>query len=122
MGIKMAPKYSSVDHYLSTRSADVKPLMDELRSLIHATMPGTTEDLDYGVPVFLNAHGVPVIYLFGSKKHVNFGFLRSADLADPDGVLKGSGNPSKHFRVVPGKPVDKDLLAGFIGQCSKLQP
>lgn len=117
----MAPKYVSVDDYLSTRSTEVRPLLDELRSFIHATMPGTTEDLDYGVPIFLNAHGVPVLYLFGSKKHVNFGFLRSADLADPAGVLKGSGKPSKHIRLVPGEPVDKKMLAGFVHQCSALE-
>ncbi|MDJ1008360.1 MAG: DUF1801 domain-containing protein [Paracoccaceae bacterium] len=118
----MARKYASVDDYLSTRSPEVRPLLDDLRSFIHATMPGATEDLDYGVPVFLNAHGVPVLYLFGAKRHVNVGFLRSADLADPGGVLQGSGNPSKHVRVVPGSPVDEDLLAGFIHQCSGLKP
>ncbi len=117
----MARKYSSVDHYLSTRSEEVRPLLDELRAFIHASLPGATEDLDYGVPVFLNANGVPVLYLFGSKKHVNFGFLRAAELSDPEGVLKGSGKPSKHIRLLPGKPVDKDLLAGFIHQCSVIK-
>ena len=117
----MGKKYKSVDDYLSTRSAEGRPLLEELRSFIHANLPGASEDLDYGVPVFLNAHGVPVLYLFGSKAHVNFGFLRSAELSDPDGVLKGSGKPSKHVRIAPGAPIDKDRLLGFIAQCSKIK-
>ena len=76
----------------------------------------------YGAPYFLNAHGVPVIYLFGSKKHVNFGFLRSSDLADPKGVLKGSGTPSKHIKVLPGEPYDKALLTEFMRQCEVMKP
>ena len=75
----------------------------------------------YGAPYFLNAHGVPVIYLFGSKRHVNFGFLRSSDLSDPQGVLKGSGTPSKHIKILPGGPYDKAILTGFIDQCAAIE-
>jgi hypothetical protein len=64
----------------------------------------------------MNANGVPVIYLFGSKRHVNFGFLRSSELMDPHSVLKGSGKPSKHIKVFPEKPLDKKLLRQFIRQ------
>lgn len=96
-------------------------MIGDLRSFVHATLPGASVDLDYGVPVFLNSHGVPVLYLFASKRHVNFGFLRSADLSDPDGLLKGSGKPSKHIRILPGKPIDKDMLAGFVTQCSRIE-
>ena len=85
-----------------------------MRNYVHATLPGATEDTQYGAPVFLNAHGVPVIYLFGSKRHVNFGFLRSAELIDPNGILRGSGTPSKHIRVIPGKLIDKAKLAEFV--------
>ena len=117
----MGRKHETVDDYINGCSAEVAPLMDDLRRFIHATLPGTTEDLQYGVPVFLNARGVPVVYLFGSKKHVNFGFLRSAELSDPDGILKGSGTPSKHIRVIPGNPPDKDILASFVEQCSRIE-
>ncbi len=84
----MAHKYDTVDDYISTCSAEVAPLMEQLRSFIHATLPGATEEMQYGAPIFLNEHGVPVIYLFGSKTHANFGFLKSTELSDPDGMLK----------------------------------
>ena len=119
----MARKYETVDDYFNACSANVMPLMQEMRRFIHANLPGATEDLDYGVPVFLNAHGVPVVYLLASKKeHVNFGFLRSGDLSDPDGILEGSGKPSKHIKLFPDRPVDTSQLAGFVAQCNAVRP
>ena len=116
----MARRNETMDDYIGSRSADVGPLLEDLRAFVHATLPGATEDMQYGVPVFLNAHGVPVIYLFGSKKHVNFGFLRSQELTDSNGILSGSGKPSKHVRVIPGQPVDKATLAEFVRQCERI--
>ena len=118
----MARKHEAIDDYISGCSPEVVPLLEELRNYVNATLPGATEDIQYGVPVFLNAHGVPVIYLFGSKKHANFGFLKSTELSDPDGILKGSGKPSKHIRVLPGKPVDEVLLSEFVMQCGGIEP
>jgi len=96
--------------------------LKELRAFIHAAMPGATEGMQYGAPFFMNAHGTPVIYLFGSKRHMNFGFLRSSELTDPQGVLRGSGKPSKHIKVFPDKPFDKELLLDLINQCKRMQP
>ena len=116
----MASKHDTIDDYISGCSPKVVPLLEELRNYVHATLPGATEGMQYGVPVFLNMHGVPVIYLFGSKKHANLGFLKSTELSDPDGILKGSEKPSKHIRVLPGKPIDKGLLNKFVRQCGSI--
>lgn len=116
----MTNKCDKVDDYIGKCKPAVLPLLEELRAFIHTTLPGSTEDMQYGVPVFLNTHGVPVLYLFGSKKHVNFGFLRSAELSDPDGILEGSGKPSKHIRIVSGQPVDWASLTGFVTQCESI--
>ncbi len=120
-GKVMAGKHKTIDAYIADCSDTVKPLLTELRAFIHETLPDATEDMRYGAPYFLNAHGVPVIYLFGSRAHVNFGFLQSSEMSDPRHVLRGSGTPSKHVRVFPEKPYDKALLTGFIQQCESMQ-
>lgn len=97
-------------------------MLEELRALIHTELPGATEGMQYGVPVFLNSVGVPVIYLFGSSDHVNFGFLKYAELSDPDGLLEGSGKPSKHIKIFPGKSIDKTGLLKLIKQCKNITP
>ena len=118
--MRLMARKTKIDDYISGCSPDIASLLEDLRNHIHATLPGTTDDMQYGVPIFINAHGVPVIYLFGSKTHVNFGFLKSAKLSDPMGVLKGSGKPSKHIRVVPGEPVDKTVLNALVKQCKNI--
>jgi len=113
-------KHDTIDDYIIGCSLAVVPLLDELREFVHATKPEAAEDMQHGAPVFLNAHGIPVIYLFGSKKHMNFGFLKSMELSDPGGILKGSGEPSKHIRVLPGKPFNTAKLTKFVRQCASL--
>ena len=117
----MARKHETVDDYIQGCAKNVVPLLEELRGFIYTAMPGATEGMQYGVPVFINANGVPVIYLFGSKRHVNFGFLRSSELIDPSSVLKGSGKPSKHVKVFPDKPYDKFLLSELVNQCAEIK-
>lgn len=118
----MTRKHETIDAYIGDCAGAVVPLLNELRAFVHATMPGASEAMQFGAPVFLNAHGVPVVYLYGSKRHVNFGFLRSGALSDPNAVLKGSGKPSKHIRLVPERPLDKALLAEFLNQCADIRP
>jgi len=114
------PKYTSIDQYIDDCSEAVIPLLHELRAFVHKTLPGAKEGMQYGAPVFFNSNDVPVIYLFGSKEHVNFGFLKYAELSDPDGLLQGSGKPSKHVKIGPGEQIDKSTLRKFIKQCESI--
>ena len=52
----MARMHNNIDDYISGCGPHVAPLLEELRNYIHATLPSATEDMQYGVPVFLNAH------------------------------------------------------------------
>ena len=76
--------------------------------------------MKYGAPVFFNAKKTPVIYLFGARDHVNFGFLKSAELSDPQNILQGSGKPSKHIKIFPDETIDKATLKTFIKQCENI--
>lgn len=44
--------------------------------------------------------------------HVNVGFFRGAELADPDGLLEGSGRFMRHVKLRPGLNIDHDALEG----------
>ena len=112
------PKYQNTDQYIADQAGPVADLLHTLRDFIQKELPGVTEGMQYGVPVFRNAHGVPVLYLFGSEDHVNFGFLRYDVLSDVDGVLKGSGKPSKHIEIHPRQVINTKLLRRFIAQCA----
>lgn len=115
------PKYKDTDAYIAHQSGTIGTLLAQLRAFIHDELPDVTEAMGYGVPTFLNAHGVPVLYLLGTKDHVNFGFLRYDVLADTEGVLIGSGKPSKHVEISPGQQIDKAMLRRFIAQCAHVK-
>src|SRR5262245_20696606 len=46
--------------------------------------------------------------------HVNVGFFRGAELADPDGLLEGTGKFMRHVKLRPGQQVDDAALKRLI--------
>ena len=50
------------------------------------------------------------------KKHVNVGFFNGAALADPGGLLEGSGKRMRHVKLRVGEAVDKRALVALINK------
>ncbi|MEZ4868260.1 MAG: DUF1801 domain-containing protein [Caldilineaceae bacterium] len=48
------------------------------------------------------------------KAHVNVGFFRGADLADPDGLLEGTGKFMRHVKLRPQDEIDAKALVKLI--------
>jgi hypothetical protein len=46
--------------------------------------------------------------------HVNLGFYRGAELADPAGLLQGSGKRMRHVKLPAGEEVDEAALEALI--------
>lgn len=46
--------------------------------------------------------------------HVNVGFFRGAEIADPDALLEGTGRFMRHVKLRPGKDVDAAALERLI--------
>lgn len=53
-------------------------------------------------------------YVDAFKAHVNVGFLRGAELADPDGLLEGTGKLMRHVKLRPDDKVDAAALRKLI--------
>ncbi|MGE0594246.1 MAG: DUF1801 domain-containing protein [Vicinamibacterales bacterium] len=53
-------------------------------------------------------------YVNAFTAHVNVGFFRGAELADPDGLLTGTGRYMRHVKVRPGQPLDEAALARLV--------
>ncbi len=45
-------------------------------------------------------------YVNAFKAHVNVGFFRGAEIADPDGLLEGTGKFMRHVKLGPERDVD----------------
>src|SRR5678815_5025911 len=53
-------------------------------------------------------------YVNAFTAHVNVGFFRGAELADPGGLLEGTGRFMRHVKLRPGRPVDAKALKELI--------
>ena len=53
-------------------------------------------------------------YVNAFKAHVNVGFFRGAEIADPEGLLEGTGRFMRHVKLKPGSDVDASALKRLI--------
>jgi hypothetical protein len=53
-------------------------------------------------------------YVNAFKAHVNVGFFRGAEIADPRGLLEGSGKLMRHVKLGPQRDVDAGALTKLI--------
>ncbi len=53
-------------------------------------------------------------YVNAFKSHVNVGFFRGAEIADPDGLLEGTGKFMRHVKLRSERDVDATALRKLI--------
>jgi hypothetical protein len=53
-------------------------------------------------------------YVNAFKAHVNVGFFRGAEIADPKGLLEGTGKVMRHVKLSPERDVDAAALTKLI--------
>ena len=53
-------------------------------------------------------------YVNAFKAHVNVGFFRGAEIADPKGLLEGTGRFMRHVKLSPEREVDAAALTKLI--------
>jgi hypothetical protein len=53
-------------------------------------------------------------YVNAFKAHVNVGFFRGAEIADPEGLLEGTGKFMRHVKLRPGCDVNVTALTTLI--------
>ena len=53
-------------------------------------------------------------YVNAFKAHVNVGFFRGAEIADPDGLLEGTGKLMRHVKLRPERDIDARALRKLI--------
>jgi hypothetical protein len=75
---------------------------NDVRELMHDGCPvACVKDLPFG-------------YVNAFKNHVNVGFFRGAVLADPTGLLEGSGKRMRHVKLKPGHDIEAAALSDLI--------
>lgn len=75
---------------------------NDVRELLHDGHPtACVDDAAFG-------------YVNAFKAHVNVGFFRGAEIADPEGLLEGTGKFMRHVKLRPERDVDPTALTTLI--------
>jgi hypothetical protein len=75
---------------------------DDVRELLHDGHPAAcVGDAAFG-------------YVNAFTAHVNVGFFRGAEIADPEGLLQGTGKFMRHVKLAPDRHVDARALTTLI--------
>ena len=75
---------------------------DDVRELLHDGHPtACVGDAAFG-------------YVNAFTAHVNVGFFRGAEIADPAGLLEGNGRFMRHVKIRPDRDVDHAVLPTLI--------
>lgn len=93
-----------VTDYIGKAGNGKSEILESLRDLIHDTIPETSEDLKFGMPVF--AKKKIFTYLKSNKHHINLGFYNIERISDPNGLLEGSGKNMRHLKVKTMNDID----------------
>ena len=85
-----------------------------------ATLPEVTEGMKWGAPVYIGRDGEPLVYLYGGKDHANLGFLRGAELNDPDELLGGRGKATRTVKIYASDEIPRKEIRNLLRQSARL--
>lgn len=108
----------TVDNYISQLEDWQAEIVSEVRRIILQAAPAAKESFKWAQPVY-EVNG-PFAYIKAFKNSVNFGFWRGADIDDPDGLLQGSGEKMRHFKINTPDDINEHVFSEYIQQAVKL--
>ena len=109
-----AVKYDpAIDTWLRAQREDLRPLVATLFVRLRQSGDDVRELMHDGCPTVC-VDNAAFGYVSAFKEHVDVGFFFGAWLADPTGVLEGTGKRGRHVELRPGQDVDCAALARLI--------
>lgn len=109
----------AVDHdpaippWFDARRGELAAMARRWFVLMRQCSPDVRELLHDGCPTVC-VEDAPFAYVNAFKAHVNVGFFHGASLADPAGLLQGTGRFMRHVKLKPGLAIDASALEALI--------
>jgi hypothetical protein len=98
---------------MGEHSGELGVIAQEWFEVMRACGEGVRELLHDGHPTACVADAA-FGYVNAFKAHVNVGFFRGAEIADPEGLLEGTGKFMRHVKLRPGCNVNATALRKLI--------
>jgi hypothetical protein len=94
-------------------SEDQHALVQSVRELARKTFKPVDEEVKYGGILF-SSGGVQFAGVFAYRQHVSVEFGHGASMADPHGLLEGSGKGRRHIKLRIADDVGTKHLADYL--------
>lgn len=102
-----------IDEWLSQRNPELAAIAREWFEVMRGCGDDVTELLHDGHPTACVGDAA-FGYVNVFSAHVNIGFFHGASLADPAGLLQGTGRFMRHVKAKPGDAPDATALRSII--------
>jgi uncharacterized protein YdeI (YjbR/CyaY-like superfamily) len=93
-----------IDAYIATAEPFARPILEHIRKLVHATVPGATETMKWSMP-FFDLNGQRLAMMAGFKAHVGLGIFDGTPMGAKESGAQGMGQFGKITAVgdLPGE-------------------
>jgi hypothetical protein len=103
----------AIDHWMKEHSDELGAIACHWFEVMRKCGSDVRELLHDGHPTAC-VNDAAFAYVNAFKAHVNVGFFRGAEIADPEGLLEGTGKFMRHVKLKPGSDVDTSALERLI--------
>jgi hypothetical protein len=103
----------AVDRWMAEHSGELGAIARHWFDVMRRCGTDVRELLHDGAPTVC-VSGAAFAYVNAFKAHVNVGFFRGAQIADPEGLLEGDGRFMRHVKLRPDKDIDAKALGRLI--------
>ncbi|MGW8367703.1 MAG: DUF1801 domain-containing protein [Gammaproteobacteria bacterium] len=103
----------AVESWMREHAGHLEPIARRWFDVMHDCGEDVRELIHDGHPVAC-AGDAAFGYVDAFKRHVNVGFFKGAELADPAGLLEGSGRFMRHVKLGPGHDIDAPALIELV--------
>ena len=104
----MTGRSADVDAYVAALPEDARPVLEEVRRLVHGLVPGVAETISYRMPTFVLV-GQPLVHVAAWKRHLGLYPLppMDAELAAHVEPYRGAKDA---MRLRYDRPVPRELV------------
>ena len=113
-----ATENHDVDAYVKKLRPLLRKIVQVLREIIREAAPEAEEVMMWNRPWY--RQNGRVCYISAATNHVTFGFAQGVHLADPKGLLEGTGKGMRHVKIRSVTEIRKETLRGWVKEAIQL--
>ena len=108
----------TIEEFLAAYSPEVRDLTRKARALVLNVIPDAVEQIDAASKLIGYGCGLKyadlICVIMPLKSAVNLGLYRGTELADPTGLLEGTGKRNRHVKLRDESAIENPALAELL--------